>query len=149
MIRVMVVLTSWMVRTCLRWEGPVFLLKDGDSRSPFKTERSRVSWTVFTDTSTTIPSLRYTGTICVPCQLGSAAPEHRSWSAGRLSADGAETHRTEWSTPPPHVCSHLDTPRRHWRPKQTPEHVVSGVRLSVWDALPPVWDIKPVLMLNI
>lgn len=36
MMRVMVVRTSLMVRTCLRWEGPAILLADGDSVSDFK-----------------------------------------------------------------------------------------------------------------
>lgn len=36
MMRVMVVRTSLMVRTCLWWEGPGILLDDGDSASDFK-----------------------------------------------------------------------------------------------------------------
>lgn len=59
----------------------------------FKTERRSVN-----SQAGSVTLLRHTHTRSfVPCQLASAAPARRSWSAGRRCADGAETRRTEWS----------------------------------------------------
>lgn len=129
MIRVMVVRTSWMVRTCLQWEGPAVLLKDGDSGSPCPERREEnqpdrrkdTSWIFFCSCSW----------MSVPCRLVNAAPERRSWSAARLSADGAEAHRTERSACQHWIKSHFYT--THLKQLQI-KHLNSAVKLlfNIW-----------------
>lgn len=105
MIRVTVVRTSWMVRTCLRWEGPAVLLEEGDSRSPFeakKKQQGRVR-----QGGRRLPSgagyvhqvtleVRQFGCL-LPCRLENVAvvavAAARSWSAERWTAAGAEAQR--------------------------------------------------------
>lgn len=106
MIRVTVVRTSWMVRTCLRWEGPAVLLEEGDSRSPFEAkkknnrgESGKVAGVCRVERGyvhQVTLEVRQFGCL-LPCRLENVAvavaAAARSWSAERWTAAGAEAQR--------------------------------------------------------